>query len=383
MGFFRFQSEKKFLPTAQTAISMYTHYFRLKAKPFSIAPDSSFLYMSEQHSEALAHLLYGISSDDCFILLTGDVGMGKSTVCRCLLEQLPKGTDAAVVANPCISVLDLLATICTELGIKVDGKVDGEQPYLEALKTYLLEAHVKGRVVVLIVDEAQNTSLDQLEQLCSLATLQSENKQLLKIVLIGQTELSQILNQQDASQISKYITSRYHLLALDLKSSTAYMQHRMAVAGAQEKIFSKAALLRVFELSHGIPRFIDVLCDEALQTTYLRKKYLVTAGDVDKASENVLGNVVEKKIEITRKQLWAKVLCGLTLFLVFGGAISWYFSQTVVPPVREKIVPVVAAPPTVADIAPVAVTVEVTEEEIVVPEKTGATIRIVPLEVNE
>ena len=383
MEFFRFQSENKVLPTAQTAISMYTHYFRLKEKPFSIAPDSRFVYMSEQHSEALAHLLYGISSDDCFVLLTGDVGMGKSTVCRCLLEQLPQGTDVAVVANPCISVLELLATICTELAIEVDGEVDGEQPYLDALNAYLLEAHVKGRVVALIVDEAQNTSLDQLEQLCSLATLESEDRQLLKIVLIGQTELSQILNQQDASQISKYITSRYHLLALDLKSSAAYMQHRLAVAGAQEKIFSKAALLRVFELSHGIPRFIDVLCDEALQTTYLRKKYLVTAGDVDKASEKVLGNVVEKKIEITRKQLWAKVLCGLMLFLVFGGAISWYFSQTVVPLAREKIVPVVATPSTVEEIAPVVVTVEVTEEETVAPEKPGATIRIVPLEVNE
>ena len=347
---------------------MYTHYFRLKEKPFSIAPDMSFLYMSEQHRDALAHLLYGVSSDDCFVLLTGDVGMGKSTVCRCLLEQLPKTTNVAVVASPCISVLELLTTICAELEIEVSGDTDGEQPYLDALNAYLLEAHVKGRIVALIVDEAQNTSLDQLEQLCSLATLESESKQLLKIVLIGQTELSQILNQQDASQISKYITSRYHLLALNQKSSAAYVQHRLTVAGAQEKIFSKAALVRVFELSHGIPRFIDVLCDEALQTVYLRKRYLVTAADVDKASEKVLGNVVEKKIEITRKQLWAKVLCGLMLFLVFGGTISWYFSQTVVPPAREKIVPVVAAPPVVAEI---------------VPEKPGATIRIVPLEVNE
>lgn len=362
---------------------MYTHYFRLKEKPFSIASDSSFLYTGKQHSEALAHLLYGISSDDCFVLLTGDVGMGKSTVCRGLLEQLPEGTDAVVVANPCISVLELLATICTKLEIEVGEVVDDEQPYLDALTAYLLEVHVKGRVVVLIVDEAQNTSLDQLEQLCSLATLESLNKQLLKIVLIGQTELSQILNQQDASRISKYITSRYHLLALDQKSSAAYVQHRLIVAGAQEKIFSKAALIRVFELSHGVPRIIDVLCDEALQSTYLRKKYMVTAGDVDKASGKVLGNVVEKKIEITRKQLWAKVLCGLALFLVFGGTLSWYYSQTIVPSVRGQRAPVVAALPKIEMADPVPVIVEVTEEEAVGPEQPGATIRIVPLEVNE
>lgn len=372
------------MPTGQIAISMYTHYFRLKEKPFSIAPDLSFLYMSEQHREALDHLLYGISSDDCFVLLTGNVGMGKSTVCRRLLEQLPETTDVAVVANPCISVIELLATICKELAIEVNEETDDKQSYLDALNTYLLEAHVKGRTVALIVDEAQNTSLDQLEQLCSLTTLVSENKQLLKIVLIGQTELSQILNQQGASQISKYITSRYHLLALDHKSSAAYVQHRLTVAGAQEKIFSKAALVRVFELSHGIPRFIDVLCDEALQNVSLRKKYLVTAGDIDKASEKVLGNVVEKKIEITRKQLWVKVLFGLMLFLVCGGAISWYFSQTIVPPVQEKKVPVVAAPPQkIVKVTPAPVTVEVTEEEIVIPEDPGATIRIVPLEVNE
>jgi general secretion pathway protein A len=383
MEFFDSIQKRKLLPTVQTPNPMYTHYFRLTEKPFSIAPDVSFLYMGEQHREALAHLLYGVSSDDCFVLLTGDVGMGKSTVCRCLVAQLPQKTAVAVVANPCISVLELLTTICTELGIEVDEETDGEQPYLDALNAYLLEAHANEQIVALIVDEAQNTSLDQLEQLCSLATLKSENRQLLKIVLIGQTELSQILNQQDASQISKYITSRYHLLALDQKSSAGYVQHRLAVAGAREKIFSKASLVRVFELSHGIPRFIDVLCDEALQTTYMRRNYLVTASDVDDAAEKVLGNVVEKKLEITRKQLWRKVLCGLALFLVVGGALSWYFSQTVVPPVREKIAPAVAPSQKAAKSTPVVVKVEITEEETAASEKTKSTIHIVPLEVNE
>ena len=365
---------------------MYTHYFGLIDKPFSIVPDLSFLYMSEQHREALNHLLYGISSDDCFTLLTGNVGVGKSSVCRCLLTQVPEGTNVAVVENPCVSVCELLATICKEFGVKLDVE-DDEKKLLDALKRYLQETHAKGRVAALIVDEAQNTSLDQLEQLCSLATLKVENKQLLKIVLIGQTELSQILNQQDASQISKYITSRYHLLPLDQINCTAYIQHKLTIAGEKEKIFSKAALSRVFELSHGIPRLIDVLCDEAMETARSLKKYMVTGSDVTTAAEKVLGNVVEKKIEITRKQLWTKVLCGLVLFTVCGGALSWYFSQQTVESLSpsEPATAVVSPPEPVEPV----VTPEVVEVEIVetveekVPEKTGSTIHIVPLEIAE
>lgn len=356
---------------------MYTNYFGLKEKPFAITPNIEFLYTSDQNREALAHLLYGISSDDCFVLLTGNVGMGKSTMCRRLLDTLPEGTDAVVLANPCVNVLELLFTICTELGISIDGE-DDEESCLDALHSYLLEAYDNGRIVALIVDEAQNTSLDQLEQLCSLATLKSQDKQLLKIVLIGQTELSQILNQQDASQISIYITSRYHLLPMDQGNCTAYVRHRLAVAGAREKIFSKAALGRVFELSHGIPRFIDVLCDEAMQGTYLRGKYLVSGGDVDAAAEIVLGNIVEKKIEVTRKQLWVKVLSGLLLFAAGGSALSWYFSQQVSPVDSPKPITVVAPSPEVE--ATIVAPAEVKEKT---PEQISSTIRIVPLEVNE
>ncbi len=342
--------------------------------------------MSEQHREALSHILYGISSDDCFTLLTGNVGMGKSSVCRCLLNQLPEGTEAAIVANPCVSVHDLLSTICTELGIAVEDEVSGQLPFLDALNSYLREAHSEGRVVALVVDEAQNTSLDQLKQLCSLATLQSDNKQLLKIVLIGQTELSQILNQQDASQISKYITSRYHLLPLDHENCAAYVNHRLTVAGATEKIFSKAALNRVFELSHGIPRFVDVLCDEAMQITRSHGKYLVTGSDVDAAAEKVLGNIDEKKIEVTRKQLWSKVLCGLLVFLVGGGVLSWYFSQkTAIVSPEKQVAVVVPAPKVVKEpMTPVAVEIEIVKEAEETPLKQiGSTIRIVPLEITE
>lgn len=371
---------------------MYTHYFGLIDKPFSIVPDLSFLYMSEQHREALNHLLYGISSDDCFTLLTGNVGVGKSSVCRCLLTQLPENTDVAVVENPCLSVCELLSTVCKEFGVKLDRK-DDEKVLLDALNSYLQDTHTKGRVAALIVDEAQNTSLNQLELLCSLATLNSDNKQLLKLVLIGQTELSQILNQQDASQISKYITTRYHLLPLDRKNCSAYVRHKLTTAGEKEKIFSKAALSRVFELSHGIPRFIDVLCDKAMEITRSLEKYMVTGRDVDTAAEKVFGGVVEKKIETTRKQLWTKVLCGLILFMVGGGALSWYFSQqtTGAPSSSESATVVVVSPELVEPVGdPVAVEVETVKTVETVdtvegkaPEKTSSTIRIVPLEIAE
>lgn len=373
---------------------MYLNYFGLDTSPFATIPDTRFLFTSPQHSEALSHLLHGIGSDDCFTLLTGDVGMGKTTLCHCLLDQLPEDTEAALLETPCVSVVDLLVTICHALGVVVAGETQNAEEYVEALHSHLLDAHDEGRTLGLVVDEAQNTSLDQLEQLCSLATLKAGDTQLLKIVLVGQTELSQILNQQEGSQISKDITSRYHLLPLDLKNTRAYVQHRLQVAGVKEEIFSKGALLRVFELSHGVPRFINVLSDEALKITCSRNKFLVSGSVVDKAAENVLGNVEERKIAVTRKQLWAKLLCGLAIFLIGGGAISWYFSQqqhasnqaperaasaksqAVIKSSRQA--PEPKAKPT-SEPKP---KTKVAQERKVDAEE-GATIRIVPLEVNE
>ncbi len=302
---------------------MYTDYFGLKENPFSIAPDPRYLYMSELHREALAHLLYGIASDGCFILLTGDVGTGKTTVCRCLLAQLPSNTDVALILNPRLTVLELLETICDELGIPLEEGTASVKAYIDKLNAYLLEAHAQGRNIALLIDEAQNLSLDLLEQLRLLTNLETDQKKLLKIVLLGQSELRQILDQPNAAQISQRITSRYHLQPLDRENSFAYIHHRLAVAGERGKIFSKTALARVFELSCGIPRLINVLCDRSLLGAYVEEKYLVSGKIVDKAAREALGSMADSNGSGSRRQL----ILAVCLVLLGTGSLLYYYSR--------------------------------------------------------
>ncbi len=372
--------------------SMYTKYFGLKEKPFSIAPDPRYLYMSELHREALAHLMYGISGDGCFILLTGDVGTGKTTVCRCLLAQLPDNTDVALIVNPRLTALELLATICDELEIHLDDGEESSKAYIDRLNEYLLDAHSKGRNVALLIDEAQNLSLDLLEQLRLLTNLETDQKKLLKIVLLGQTELKQILAQEGAVQISQRITSRYHLLPLDRENSFAYIHHRLAVAGEREKIFSKSALSRIFTLSHGIPRLINVLCDRSLLGTYVEEKYMVSTRIVEKAAGEVLGDdVAGTEEKSTRKQLWGKLLLLVLIFFLGAGGASYYFSRQIpategseqiveaidkAPLQLEKEVIALESPEQTTEVAVQALEPEEQKEHKV-------TIRIDPLEIND
>jgi general secretion pathway protein A len=306
---------------------MYTNYFGFKQNPFSISPDPRYLYMSELHREALAHLMYGISSDGCFILLTGDVGTGKTTVCRCLLAQLPANTDVALIVNPLLTALELLQTICDELEIPREKWETSIKAHIDKLNGYLLEAYGRGRNVALLIDEAQNLSLDLLEQLRLLTNLETDQKKLLKIMLLGQTELLQLLEQPGAAQITQRITSRYHLQPLGRENTFAYIQHRLAVAGERRKIFSNTALSRIFELSHGIPRLINVLCDRSLLGAYVEEKHLVNEKIVNKAAREVLGDVAGSKTAQPQKQLWVKLLLAVSLFLLGVGGASYYFSR--------------------------------------------------------
>ena len=316
---------------------MYTNYFGLKENPFSISPDPRYLYMSEHHREALAHLLYGVKGDGCFVLLTGDVGTGKTTVARCFLAQLSENTDVAFIINPRLTSLELLETICEEFKIPVTDTEKSVKVFIDHLNSYLLQAHAKGRNSVLLIDEAQNLSLDLLEQLRLLTNLETDQTKLLKIMLLGQTELKNMLEHQGAEQISQRITSRYHLLPLDRENSNSYILHRLAVAGEKQKIFSRGALDQVFLLSNGIPRVINVLCDRALLGAYVEEKYLVSGKIVARAAREVLGGDRHlKELERDNRRLWRlALLCSATVILCVSGILYFALSSDKVSLIPE------------------------------------------------
>jgi general secretion pathway protein A len=267
---------------------MYTRYFGLTEKPFAIAPNPRYLFMSELHREALAHLLYGISSEGCIILLTGDVGTGKTTVCRCLLDQLPGKTDIAMILNPKLTITDLLKTICEELKIPIPATTPSIKIYIDQLNAYLLRAHAEGRNTALIVDEAQNLDIDVLEQLRLLTNLETNTNKLLQIILIGQPELRHILDDPKLSQINQRITTRYHLQPLQAADISSYIEHRISIAGGNSRnvIFSKKAIEYVAKISKGIPRVINILCDHALLGAY--------ANNSDHVSLQIMKNAADE-----------------------------------------------------------------------------------------
>lgn len=270
---------------------MYSQYFGLTEKPFAIAPNPRYLYMSELHREALAHLLYGINSDGCFVLLSGNVGTGKTTICRCLLEQLPQRIDIALILNPMVSTRELLKSICEELGIKNIPQPDSTKTHIDELNRYLLQSHAKGRSTALIIDEAQNLDLEVLEQLRLLTNLETNTHKLLKIILIGQPELRNRLDQPELSQLNQRITSRYHLPALEPPDVKAYIDHRITVAGGgKQRLFSDGAVKHLIKISDGIPRVINLLCDRALLGAYSENEDHVSLRIMKKAGLEVFPN---------------------------------------------------------------------------------------------
>ncbi|HXH03515.1 MAG TPA: AAA family ATPase [Candidatus Competibacteraceae bacterium] len=247
---------------------MYAAYFGLRDYPFSITPDPSYVYMSPRHQEALAHLLYGMGEHGGFVQLTGEVGTGKTTLIRTLLSQHFEDVDIALSLNPRLTVEEFMASICDELHIDYPQPAPSLKQLLDALNRHLLEAHAKGRRTVLIIDEAQNLSREVLEQVRLLTNLETHRHKLLRIILVGQPELDVMLKRDDLRQLAQRITARYHLQPLNARETTAYVSHRLSVAGAHHPIFSRAALRAVYRLSHGVPRLINVICDRALLAAY-------------------------------------------------------------------------------------------------------------------
>jgi general secretion pathway protein A len=272
---------------------MYAQFFGLSQDPFSIAPDPHYLFMSEQHREALAHLLYGLDGGGGFVLLSGEVGTGKTTVCRCFLEQIPSNCNVAYIFNPKLTVPELLASICDEFHIPVLDSSSSAKTYTDSLNGFLLSAHAEGKNNVLIIDEAQNLSVDVLEQLRLLTNLETNQRKLLQIILIGQSELRHILARPELEQLAQRVIARFHLAALSESDTKQYITHRLAVASQSNAKttlpFNAQALRRIHQLSRGVPRRINLLCGRALLGAYSQGLAVVDKNTVVRAAAEVFG----------------------------------------------------------------------------------------------
>ena len=312
---------------------MYLAFFGLNEKPFSITPDPRYLYLSERHAEAMAHLLYGINEAGGFVQLTGEVGTGKTTIVRSLLAQAPKTAEIALILNPRMTAPEFLLTICEELGIGVpDDATESLTDLVDLLNQDLLRAPAAGRRVVLVVDEAQNLAPEVLEQVRLLTNLETNTQKLLQIILIGQPELRELLARNELRQLAQRITGRYHLAPLSTEETTAYVRHRVRVAGATADIFNRFALEEIYRLSGGVPRVINVICDRALLGGYSLDRHRITGPLVRNAASEVFGK------RITPPWLPWAATAAVAVLLAVGSTVlwrvqpwTWRHARTVVP----------------------------------------------------
>lgn len=362
---------------------MYNTYFGFKESPFSIAPDPRYLFMTDQHRDALAHLVYGLNSEGGCILLTGEVGTGKTTVCRCLLEQIPERSNIALVFNPKVTATELLATICDELGIDYPEGSNSVKTYIDRINAFLLQANAAGQKTVLIIDEAQNMDHTVLEQLRLLTNLETNQRKLLQIIILGQPELLDILAQENMRQLAQRITARFHLKPLSRFEIKAYISHRLAVAGSNIQLFDEKAQQKLYQLSKGIPRIINIICDRALLGAYVENKARVDLQTLNKAAKEVFGEQQQSKRKQAQWPAYFSAAAGiaavtaLTFALIQSNVLKSFAANVstllgtqqqtiattpVVTMEREPEVEVKAVPVADEAIASAAVTIETTQQ---------------------
>jgi general secretion pathway protein A len=340
---------------------MYDNYFGLKETPFTIAPDPRFLYMSERHREALAHLVYGFERDGGFVLLTGEVGTGKTTISRCLLEQLPDNSKVAMVLNPKVNSQELLATICDELHIGYPQGNTSLKVFIDCINRSLLETNAQGKKTVVIVEEAQNLEMEVLEQLRLLTNLETNQRKLLQIIMIGQPELLQLLARPELRQLEQRITARYHLLPLSQKDTIDYVRHRLEVAGLREPVFAYSLLRKIHKYTGGIPRKINLLCDRAMLGAYVQNQKQIDRHILNRAAKEVFGTALESgnrfalspaRLGIAVATLAMMAVGGYMVyqhqdnFVRLGAKFKTYFSADAAPPIEEASA---AAPPRISN----------------------------------
>jgi general secretion pathway protein A len=306
---------------------MYHDFFGIAENPFSITPDPRYLYMSGGHEEALAHLLYGVSEGGGFVLLTGEVGTGKTSICRCLLEQLPDTAAVALILNPRLDEIELLASICDELGVTYPEGTRSLKVLVDLLNQHLLALHAAGRHGVVIIDEAQDLSPQVLEQVRLLTNLETATRKLLQVILIGQPELNALLERPELRQVVQRITARYHLQPLGRADTQAYVQHRLAVGGLGPDLFNRRAIAAVYRRARGVPRLINSLCDRCLLGAYAQNRKAIDARLVRQAAREVFDPPPD------RRRRGPAVLTWLAATAVVAGALL------VLDPADQRLLP--------------------------------------------
>ncbi|MFC3034174.1 ExeA family protein [Pseudoalteromonas fenneropenaei] len=301
---------------------MYLGYFGLSEKPFSIAPNPEYLFLSERHKEALANLQYGLGDAGGFVLLTGEVGTGKTTITRTLLASLPENTQVAFILNPTLSAQELLATICDELKQSYPEQASLKQ-LTDVIKQKLLNNHQAGGHTMLIIDEAQHLAPEVLEQLRLLTNLETDHKKLLQIVLVGQPELQQLLQRTELRQLAQRITARYHLLPLSEQQVFAYIQHRLQVAGCERGLFAADAIRLMYQLTGGVPRLLNLLADRCLLGAFSLQHTVVDKSIVQQAAQEALPMTHALPVAQSKQVTWWQPVLALSGLFGVGFALSY------------------------------------------------------------
>ncbi len=331
---------------------MYEEYFGFTEKPFSLTPDPKYLFKSASHANAFELLQYAVRRREGFVVITGDIGTGKTTLCRALLDQIDRKTFSALVLNPFLAEDDLLRVILQEFGVVSReqikrGKLLGvsKAELIEALNEFLISLQRLGAQALLIIDEAQNLPLVTLEQIRILSNLETEKEKLLQIVLVGQSNLKELLGRADLRQLDQRVSIRYELKPLSREETGAYVQHRLSVAGGGAAVaFTPQALARVHRYSGGIPRLINLLCDRALLSAYSHHTNRITARLVTRASESLDLDRPQRSVRRWVRQRFAAFAAGVTLAAVLAGAAAiWHYRDDAGRAVKARVVKALVA----------------------------------------
>ena len=317
---------------------MYPSFFGLKECPFNLTPDPRYLYLSPYHKEALDHLLYGINERKGFIRMIGGIGTGKTTICRALLGHLDASTKSALLFNAFVTDIELLKTVNEEFGVEMKEGARSRKDYIDALNRFLLETYSVGGNAVLLIDEAQNLSHSVLEQIRMLSNLEAEREKLIQIVLVGQTELEDLLSAPSLKQLNERIMVRYDLKPLDSQDIRGYVEHRLVVAGGQGNLeLTRGFFKKIYAYSRGNPRRINAVCDRALLIAFAQEKHTLSKNIASKAIKELYGEIrQERPVMVWSWKRYASFTMLLLILIMVAGFAGLSYKESIWGPFMEE-----------------------------------------------